>query len=117
MKNIALSALALAAIAVAPLAQAGDAAAGAELATKKYACVSCHGEGMNKPVDPSYPKLAGQYPEYIEQALVAYQKGTSTTGRGNAIMASQAKPLSRKEIADIAAYIYSLQGDLQVGHR
>jgi len=117
MKNIALSALILAALAGTSVARAGDATAGAELANKKYACASCHGDGMNKPTDPSYPKLAGQYPEYIEQALIAYQKGTTTSGRGNAIMASQAKPLSRKEIADIAAYIYSLKGDLATGHR
>ena len=94
-------------------AQAADVGNGRELATKKYACMSCHGEGMNKPIDPTYPKLAGQYPDYIAQALRAYQRGgEGNGGRGNVIMAGQAKPLSRKEITDISAYIASLPGDL-----
>jgi cytochrome c553 len=28
---------------------------------KKGACVSCHGESFSKPIDPSYPKIAGQH--------------------------------------------------------
>ncbi len=28
---------------------------------KKGNCASCHGENFNKPIDPSYPKLAGQH--------------------------------------------------------
>jgi len=117
MKKIALSSLILFAAACGTQAFAADVANGRELATKKYACVSCHGDGMNKPVDPSYPKLAGQYADYIAQALLAYQRSNNTTsGRANAIMASQAKPLTRKEIADISAYIASLPGEL-VSHR
>ena len=115
MKKIALSVVLLV-WSVLTTAQAADVANGRELATKKYACVSCHGENLNKPIDPSYPKLAGQYADYVAQALVAYQRTNATSGRGNAIMASQAKPLTRKEIADIAAFIGSLQGDL-VSHR
>lgn len=109
MKKIALIALVLASFS----ASAASVDNGRELATKKYACVSCHGEGMNKPIDPSYPKLAGQYADYVAAALKAYQRtGGNLVGRGNAIMAAQAKPLSGKEIADIAAYIGSLQGEL-----
>lgn len=114
MKKIAI-ALSLLTLALNASA-AGNVEKGRELATKKYACVSCHGEGMNKPIDPSYPKLAGQHPDYIAQTLLAYQRSNNpTAGRNNAIMAAQVKPLSRKEITDIAAYIGSLRGDFVVG--
>lgn len=82
---------------------------GKELATKKYACASCHGANFATPIDPSYPKLAGQHEDYLRQALIAYQKGEHPTyGRSNAVMSAQAKPLSAKEIEDIAAYLASL---------
>ncbi len=91
----------------------GNADNGKELATKKYACVSCHGAAFNNPIDPSYPKLAGQHYDYLRQALIAYQKGEHPTfGRNNAVMAAQAKPLSAKEIEDIATYLSDLPPSL-----
>ena len=76
-------------------------------------CASCHGKDYNTPIDPSYPKLAGQHRDYLEHSLVAYQRGADgANGRGNAIMAAQAKPLSRQDIANIAAYLNSLPGTL-----
>jgi cytochrome c553 len=87
----------------------GNAEAGHELVTKKYACASCHGANFATPIDPSYPKLAGQHEDYLRQALLAYQKGEHPTfGRANAVMGAQAKPLSAGEIDDIAAYLSSL---------
>ena len=95
---------------VAATAQArGNVDSGMELATKKYACASCHGANFATPIDPSYPKLAGQHQDYLRQALLAYQKGDHPTfGRNNAVMGAQAKALSAKEIDDIAAYLSSL---------
>lgn len=91
----------------------GDADSGKELATKKYACTSCHGANFATPIDPSYPKLAGQHQDYLRQALLAYQKGDHPTfGRSNAVMSAQAKPLSAKEIEDISAYLASLPPSL-----
>jgi cytochrome c553 len=91
---------------------AGDIDAG-KAATEKAACFSCHGKDYNTPIDPSYPKLAGQHRDYLEHALVAYQRGADgPNGRSNAIMAGQAKPLTRKDIQDIAAYLSSLPGSL-----
>jgi len=91
----------------------GDIEAGHELVTKKYICASCHGANFATPIDPSYPKLAGQHADYLRAALRAYQEGDHPTfGRSNAIMASQAKPLSEKEIDDIAAYLGSLPPSL-----
>ena len=91
---------------------AGDIAAG-KAAVEKYSCAACHGKDFSTPVDPAYPKLAGQHKDYLEHALVAYQRGAEgVNGRGNAIMAGQAKALSRQEIKSIAAYLSSLPGSL-----
>ncbi len=91
----------------------GNADNGKELATKKYACASCHGANFATPIDPSYPKLAGQHQDYLRAALLAYQKGDHPTfGRNNAVMGSQAKPLSAQEIDDISAYLASLPPSL-----
>lgn len=92
-----------------PAVARGNADAGHELVTKKYACASCHGANFASPIDPSYPKLAGQHEDYLRQALLAYQRGEHPTfGRNNAVMSAQAKPLSAGEIDDIAAYLSSL---------
>ena len=36
---------------------------------EKGNCASCHGAGLNAPIAPNYPKLAGQYPDYLYYAL------------------------------------------------
>lgn len=93
-------------------AVAGNVAAG-KTAVQKYNCAACHGADYNSPVDPSYPKLAGQHADYLEHALVAYQRGANAgNSRGNAIMGGMAKPLSPVEVKDIAAYLSSLPGSL-----
>ena len=58
----------------------------------KANCASCHGANFSKPIDPSYPKLAGQYADYLFVALKSYKTdpGNAKVGRGNAIMASMA---------------------------
>ncbi|MFT3664485.1 c-type cytochrome [Piscinibacter sp.] len=85
----------------------------AELLTKGN-CASCHGENLNKPIDPSYPKLSGQYADYLYVALRAYQTDhNSQVGRANAIMAGMAKPFSHAELKLLAGYLASLPGDLK----
>lgn len=80
---------------------------------QKGNCASCHGEGLNKPIDGSYPKLAGQHEDYLYYALKAYQTDkNASVGRGNAIMAAQVKPFSHGELKALAAYIGSLPGEL-----
>jgi cytochrome c553 len=93
------------ATATAPAA-AADIAKGQQLAQAQ--CAACHGKDFASPVDPSYPKLAGQYPDYLEKALRDYQTGA----RKNAIMAGLAKPLSRDDIKNLSAYLASLPGPL-----
>jgi cytochrome c553 len=93
---------------------AGDVTKG-QAAVEKYNCFACHGKDYNTPIDPSYPKLAGQHQDYLEHALLEYQRGKDgTNGRGNAIMGAQVKPLSHEDIRNIAAYLHSLPGSLVV---
>lgn len=109
--------IALAAAVVSFNAVAGGSVASGEALVKKYSCAACHGADFNKPVDPSYPKLAGQHPDYIAHALTAYKRGDGANGRSNPIMGGQVKSLSDKDIADIAAYLGSLPATLHTGHR
>ena len=93
---------------------AGRADIGEKLATTKnaatgQACVDCHGPGGNAPIDPSYPKLGGQYRDYLAHSLQLYRDGD----RANALMASQAKALDDQQIADLAAYFGSQPSELR----
>lgn len=90
---------------------AGDAKNGEALA-KKYNCASCHGADYKTPIDPTYPKLAGQHPDYLVHALTAYKRGAKPYGRNNPIMGGMAQPLSDRDMVDIAAYLASLPSGL-----
>jgi cytochrome c553 len=77
-------------------------------------CASCHGANFSTPIDPSYPKLAGQYSDYLYAALRAYQTDhNAVMGRSNAIMMGMARPFKHAEIKALAQYISSLPGDLK----
>jgi cytochrome c553 len=81
----------------------------------KGACVSCHGANYSKPIDPSYPKLAGQHADYLYVSLSAYgTKGNPKMGRNNAIMGAQMAQFSREELKLMAKYIGSLPSELRV---
>lgn len=84
----------------------GNIAAGKDKATK--VCSACHGADGNKTLDNSYPRLAGQYPDYLSKALHDYKSGK----RKNPIMMGQAQGLNDQDIADVAAYFGSLDGDI-----
>ena len=93
-------------------AKAPTAAVAALLA--KGACVSCHGANFSKPIDGSYPKLAGQHADYLYVALRAYAiEGKPYLGRNNAIMVGQVKQFKREELKAMADYIASLPGELR----
>ena len=79
----------------------------------KGACISCHGANFSKPIDPTYPKLAGQHADYLTVALKSYKtEKNASVGRGNAIMAGQVKQFSNAELKAIANYIASLPTEL-----
>lgn len=93
---------------MASVASAGNIAAGKEKATAL--CASCHGADGVTAIDPSYPKLAGQYPDYLARALRDYKTGA----RKNPIMMGMAATLSNDDIANVAAYYSSLPSPLKV---
>jgi len=70
------------------------------------ACAACHGPGGNKPITPDTPRLAGQQYDYLVHALNDYRKGA----RDNAVMGAMAKPLTGKEIGELAAYFAGQHG-------
>ncbi len=79
----------------------------------KANCVSCHGQNFSKPIDPSYPKLAGQYADYLYVALKAYQTdGNPRVGRSNAIMMGMARPFTHVELKKISGYLARLPGEV-----
>ena len=87
---------------------AGNADRGAEKA--KQVCVACHGADGNTPLQPDYPRIAGQHADYFYKVLRDYKSGA----RKNAIMSSQAAHLSRQEMQDLAAFFSSQKGSLGV---
>jgi cytochrome c553 len=69
-------------------------------------CAACHGPEGNKPATPETPRLGGQQYDYLVQALTDYRNGT----RDNAVMTAMAKPLTKKEIGELAGYFSRQQG-------
>ena len=88
------------ALSVAGVQAAGNAEAGK---TKSAACAACHGPDGNSPINPVWPKLAGQHPGYIEKQLSDFKSGN----RKDPTMSGMAAPLSEEDMADLAAYFSS----------
>ncbi|HMD28386.1 MAG TPA: c-type cytochrome [Steroidobacteraceae bacterium] len=76
-------------------------------------CVACHGEnglGVDAPLDPKPPVLAGQHADYLEQALTAYRNGR----RKNVVMGGMAQMLkSDEEVRIVADYFASQSSRLE----
>ena len=72
------------------------------------ACAACHGEnglGVEAPLSPKPPVLAGQHVEYLEQALTTYHNGR----RKNVVMDGMAQLLKTDEDIKIAAAYFASQ--------
>jgi cytochrome c553 len=81
---------------------------------QKAACASCHGANLSKPIDPSYPKIAGQYGDYLFVALKAYKTDNNpAVGRSNGVMGAIAKQFSNDELKALSKYVGSLDSELQ----
>ena len=81
---------------------------------QKAACASCHGANFSKPIDPSYPKIAGQYGDYLFVALKSYKtENNASMGRNNGVMGAIAKQFSNAELKALSEYVGSLQGEMQ----
>ena len=112
MKLVLATAVLLSSIGLVNVTHAASVDKGKAL-VEKANCASCHGAGLNAPIMPVYPKLAGQYPDYLYYALKAYKVGNANAqyGRNNAIMGSQVQAFSDADLQDISAYIASLPGN------
>lgn len=81
-------------------------------------CTSCHGPNLSKPIDPSYPKIAGQHADYLYVALRSYKTNDKPLiGRGHPIMGGIAKQFSNADLKVLADYVGSLPGELQTVQR
>ncbi|HEY0332787.1 MAG TPA: cytochrome c [Stenotrophomonas sp.] len=89
--------------------EAGDKLAHAKGKATGQSCVDCHGPDGNTPIDATYPKLGGQYGDYLAHALQAYRTGD----RQHPLMTPQAANLSDQDIADLAAYFGSRTSQLR----
>lgn len=100
-----------------PVTAAEGPAKAAELVTKG-GCTSCHGPNFSKPIDPSYPKIAGQHADYLYVALRSYKTNDKPLiGRGHPIMGGIAKQFSNDELKVQADYVGSLPSELQTVQR
>lgn len=93
-------------------ADVGEKLANTKNADTGQACVGCHGAAGNAPIDPSYPRLGGQYHDYIAHSLQLYRDGDRAGSPTTDLMGSQAKKLTDQQIADLAAYFGSQQAKL-----
>lgn len=101
---------------------AGAAAAGQAVAASarvtalltKGGCVACHGDNFSRPLDPSYPKIAGQHGDYLWAALKAYKtENNPKIGRTQAIMSGVVQQFSKTELKELADYVSALPGELK----
>ena len=74
----------------------------AELAVP--ACMACHGPA-GRGMPSNYPRVAGQWPEYLEGQLLAFKSGQ----RAGKIMGPIAHRLSAQQIHALSVYMSALQ--------
>lgn len=97
-----------------PATPAGTVPANVAALLAKGNCASCHGANYSAPIDPSYPKLAGQHGDYLYVALREYQTSNNPLiGRNNAIMMGMAQPYTPAELKLLSNYFASLPGELR----
>ena len=72
-------------------------------------CVGCHGVDGNSEV-PTFPRIAGQYEDYLYQSLKSYKNGN----RNNAIMNGVASTLNDDQMKKLSKYFASQKGMLNI---
>jgi cytochrome c len=83
------------------------AADGAKLFQDKT-CWSCHGKDGKTPILPSYPKIAGQNVQYIEQQMHDIKSGARSNGN-TAAMKGIMVIVGDDEIKPLADYVSKLK--------
>ena len=68
-------------------------------------CVGCHGMDGNS-IIPTFPRIAGQYEDYLYQALKSYKNGE----RNNAIMTGIAATLNDDQMKKLSKFFASQKG-------
>lgn len=86
----------------------GGANSGGQIArgkAKAAVCTACHGQaGVS--TTPNWPTLAGQHADYLQEVMQQYQNGH----RQDPVMVGQMVSLTKKDIADIAAFYAAQRG-------
>ncbi len=110
MRPLRLACLALAALPFMAAAQEPAAGASPEALEEgrmlAYTCMGCHGIPEYRNAYPAYrvPKIGGQSQEYLTNALTEYKRGT----RQHPTMEAQARSFSDEDIANLAAFLSSV---------
>ena len=86
------------------IAEQGDAA------KRLPSCVDCHGP-TGQQHKPAYPRLAGQYPEYLLLQLELFHKRKRGGSAYSHIMTQVAQRLEPQQMRDVAAYFGSLAAE------
>jgi cytochrome c553 len=112
-RALALVGFAICAGAAHPAAAAEEATAQSDPAKgQKIAaqvCAACHAADGNSTI-PANPKLAGQFPEYLQDQLVDFKPaGGKKAERENPVMGGMAAGLSAEDMRNVAAYFGSQQ--------
>ena len=68
------------------------------------ACMACHGPAGHG-IPSNFPRVAGQWPEYLEAQLLAFKSGE----RAGKIMGPIAHRLTNDQINALAIYMAALQ--------
>ena len=80
---------------------------GGNAASGMPACAGCHGP-TGAGVPAQYPRIAGQFPEYIEAQLRAFRAGTRANDP-NGMMRGVAVRMNNREIRAVAEYVAGLR--------
>ena len=80
---------------------------GAKLYTEKT-CNACHGPKADKPLRPTYPKLAGQNAAYAEQQMKDIKSGARNNGQ-TAAMKGVMHLVNDEEIKALSEYLSKLK--------
>ncbi|WP_231758887.1 c-type cytochrome [Microbulbifer elongatus] len=72
------------------------------------ACMGCHSPTGQGNAPAGYPRLSGQYAEYVEKQLKAFREGTRANDGDARTMRTVARQLSDAEIKAVANYVAGL---------
>ncbi|HEC16610.1 MAG TPA: cytochrome c [Sedimenticola sp.] len=70
----------------------------------KKSCLACHGADANTPIQPIYPRLAGQNEEYLINQLRDIKSGARKGGMSMLMMGIMA-PITDEQIVALAKWI------------